>query len=202
MPKVPTRIMPAFTDDQALRLLHGIDRKTNVGLRNYAMILLLLDTGIRVSELVGLEMQDLHIHEGFFKVWGKGGKERIVPLGLTTQKVVWKYIRKHRPEPQLPTLDKVFLSRSGLPISTQWVYKIMARASRKAGIRGVRAGPHTCRHTFARNFLANGGGLLTLQGILGHSSLEVVKLYVHLRTDDLVLQQRRYSPVDAMRLGT
>lgn len=142
MPKVPSRVMPAFTDTQVSKLLAGIDRRTHLGVRNYTMILLLLDTGIRVSELVGLNMPDLHLHEGYFKVRAKGNKERIVPMGVTARQALWRYVRKHRPQPALPTARQVFPSRSGMPISGQWVYKIVATACRTAGIRGVRRSPY------------------------------------------------------------
>ena len=108
-------------------------------------------------------------------------------------------MHRYRPAPALPGIDRVFLTRTGYPLRPDYVYKIISQACREAAIQGKRLGPHTCRHTFARNFLLNGGDLLTLQRILGHSSLEVVKLYVNLDTKDLLAQQWKYSPVDTLK---
>jgi integrase/recombinase XerD len=163
------------------------------------MALLLLDTGLRVSELVGLRVSDTHLEVECIKLLDKGSKERIVPLGQSSRRVLATYIRRHRPEPALPGIDQVFLARAGYPMKPDYVYKILARACREVGISGKRLGPHTCRHTSARSFLINGGDVLTLQRILGHSSLEVVKLYANLDMNDLLAQQRKYSPMDTLK---
>jgi len=198
-PTVPSLIMPFFTDGEVARLLDAIKKPTPTGKRNHTMVLILLDTGVRVSELVNLQMNNLYLEQGYFKVLGKGSKERIVPLGRSSRRALVQYVHKYRPAPALPGIDRVFLTRSGYPLRPDYVYKIVSRGCRKVGIQGKRLGPHTCRHTFARNFLLNGGDLLTLQRILGHSSLEVVKLYVNLDTNDLLSQQWKYSPVDTLR---
>lgn len=198
-PKVPSLAMPFFTNEEVVRLLEAIKRSTPTGKRNHTMALILLDTGVRVSELVNLEMKDLHLQQGYFKTIGKGSRERMVPLGRKSRRTLVDYVRKHRPLPALSGLDRVFLTRKGYPLRPDYVYKIISGACKEAGIRGKRLGPHTCRHTFARNFLLNGGDLITLQRILGHSSLEVVKLYVHLDTTALLAQQEKYSPMDALK---
>ncbi len=154
---------------------------------------------MRVSELVHLKMADLHLDQGLFKVMGKGSKERIVPMGQSSRRVLLDYIRKHRPEPALPAIDEVFLTEAGYPMKPDNVYKILAAACRAVDTSGKRLGPHTCRHTFARAFLVAGGDLLSLQRILGHTSLEVVRLYVNLDANDLLAQQRKYSPMDTLR---
>jgi len=199
-PKAPKLTMPFFTEEEMQRLLKAAKGKGPINHRNYTIILVLLDTGIRVSELTSLRMQDLYLTEGYFKVFGKGGKERIVPMGRTCRLALFRYVHKFRPQPALASIDNVFLTRDGRPLRADYVYKIVADACRKAGIQGKRIGPHTCRHTFAHHFLMNGGDLLTLQRILGHSSLEVVKLYVNLDTKDLLSQQRKYSPVDTLQV--
>jgi len=198
-PKVPKLAMPFFSEEEVQRLLKAAKGKGPVSQRNYAIILMLLDTGIRVSELTGLRMRDLYLAEGYFKVFGKGGKERIVPMGRTCRLALSRYVHKFRPRPALASIDNVFLTRDGRPLRADYVYKIVVNACQRAGIEGKRRGPHTCRHTFAHQFLMNGGDLLTLQRILGHSSLEVVKLYVDLNTNDLLSQQRKYSPIDTLQ---
>ncbi len=200
-PKVPKLVMPSFTKQEVQRLLRAAKGKGAISQRNHTMIEVLLDTGIRVTELTSLRLHDLHLAEGYFKVFGKGGKERIVPMGRTCRLALSRYLHKFRPQPALATIDNVFLTRDGRPLKADYVYKIVADACERAGIQGKRKGPHTCRHTFARHFLMNGGDLLTLQRILGHSSLEVVKLYVDLDTSDLLSQQRKYSPLDTLAVG-
>lgn len=153
---------------------------------------------MRASELIGVRMCEPHLEQGYLKVFGKGGKERIVPMGYECQRTLLRYIRRFRPEPALPSIDRVFLTQDGRPLQIHWLYKVVSRACKKVGIEGKRLGPHTCRHTFARNFLMNGGDLLTLQHILGHSSLDMVRRYVNLDTKDLVSQQRRFSPIDML----
>ncbi len=198
-PKVPALAMPFFTDEEIERLLKAAKKPGYAGKRNHTMLLVLLDTGIRVSELVNLQINDLYLEAGYFKVFGKGSKERIVPQGKSSRKALAEYVRRHRPAHALAGGDAVFLTHSGYPLTPDYVYKIVSRACREADIQAKRLGPHTCRHTFARNFLLNGGDLLTLQRILGHSSLEVVKLYVRLDTRDLLAQQWKYSPMDTLR---
>lgn len=95
--------------------------------------------------------------------------------------------------------DAVFLTGSGYPLTSNYVYKIVSQACPEAGIQAKRLGPHTCRHTLARTFLLDGGDLLTLQRIPGHSSLQALKLYVRLDTRDPLTQQRKPSPMDTLR---
>lgn len=198
MPKIPKLMMPCFMKDEARRLLDPASYNGQFAVRNRTIVMLLLDTGIRLSELTRLRMRDLHLEEGWFKVNGKGSRERNVPMGHSCRTAMWRYVTKDRPEPAAPGIDNVFLNRSGRPLSGDWIYKIISDVCRKAGIQGKRLGPHTCRHTFAKSFLMNGGDLLTLQRILGHSSLEVVRMYVDLNVKDLIEQQRQFSPVDRL----
>jgi site-specific recombinase XerD len=197
-PQVPRLDMPFFTDEEIEQLLSVLKGPTAVRQRNYTMVVLLLDTGLRVSELVHMGMHGLYLAEGYFKVIGKGSKERSVPLGRNSRKALLTYINRYRPTPSLPSADYVFLTQDGDPLRADYVYKVISEACQKVGIEGKRLGPHTCRHTFARSFLMNGGDLLTLQRILGHTSLEVVRLYVNLQTEDLLAQQSKYSPMDGL----
>lgn len=196
VPKAPSLVMRSFSDEEVSALLDAIDLARPTGPRDRAILVSLLDTGIRASELVGLRLCDLHLHEGWFKVLGKGGKERLIPMGYGCQRVLGRYVRRFRPQPMVPTINQVFLTRDGRLLTPHRLYEIVSGVCKRAGIQGKRLGPHTCRHTFARKFLMNGGDLLTLQRILGHSSLDVVKLYVALTTDDILSRQRRFSPMD------
>ncbi len=200
IPKAPKAILQTFSEDQIRRLLRAINQRSTVGFRNYCIIPVFPDTGIRLSELVTLELPHLHLDQAYFKVLGKGAKERIVPIGAHVQKALWKYIHHHRPEPFHPNIQNAFLTRDGRALSPSSVYQRISDYGEKAGLKGVRCSPHTFRHTFAKNFLLNGGNVFTLQKILGHSSLEVVRIYINLASDDVQVQHRKASPVDWLKL--
>lgn len=200
IPKAPRTIVPTFNESQVRRLLSVIDRGRPIGFRDYCIVLTLLDTGIRSSELVGLELADLDLEEGHFRVMGKGSKERRVPIGASLQKALWKYANRYRPEPVHPNVAALFLTCHGRAISAKTVYCRLRNYGEKADLQGVRCSAHTFRHTFAKNFLLNGGDVFTQQKILGHSSLAVVRMCVELASEDVQIQHRRYSPVDWMKL--
>jgi len=200
IPRAPQTIVETLSDSQIKRLLSIVDFKSPKGFRDYCIILVLLDTGVRLSELVNLQIKDLDLERGVFKVMGKGARERLVPFGAKVQTTLWKYLHKFRPEPLHPNIGNVFLRSDGRPLSCDQVYRLVRNYGREAGVDGVRCSPHTFRHTFAKKFLINGGDLFTLQKILGHSSLAVVRMYVELTSEDVQIQHRRYSPVDWTKL--
>ena len=200
IPKAPKVIVETLTESQVRKFLAVINRKSGEGFRNYCIALVLLDTGIRLSELANLMLSDVHLDQAYFKVMGKGAKERVVPIGANVQKASWKYIHQRRPEPIHPNITNLFLTRDGRALKGDGVYRMVRKYGGRAELKGVRCSPHTFRHTFAKNFLLNGGDVFTLQKILGHSSLEVVRMYVELASEDVQIQHRRHSPVDRMRL--
>ena len=163
------------------------------------MLLLMLDCGLRVSELINIDLEDINLAEGYIKIRaGKGGKERLVPIGSFVQKMIWKYINHSRPQPITDKITRLFLSGDGLPLTRSGVQQMLRRCGKKANISGVRCSPHTLRHTFAKTYLINGGDIFSLQRILGHSSLASVRTYLNLFAADLKNQHRRFSPVDNM----
>lgn len=165
-------------------------------------MLLLLDTMIRVSELTGCHVEDLNLEGRYLKVWGKGSKERIVPLGRTVQKALWKYITFYRPQPYMPRRDMLFLTADGRPMTKNRVEAILKAYGKRAGLRGVRVSPHTFRHTGAVLFLRNGGDVFSLQRIMGHSTLEVLRGYVNLSQGDLNRVHANASPLDNLEITT
>ena len=199
--KPPYKVVPTFSEAQIRSLLGVMGKSTSVGIRDRAMVLVLLDTGIRVTELVNLNLEDVDLQGGMLKVLGKGAKERLVPIGVKVQRSLWKYINQSRPEPALRK-NCLFLTRQGLPLNRRHVDTLFKRYGVKAGIEGVRCSPHTFRHTFSITFVRNGGDVFSLQRILGHSSLDKVRLYVNLAQADIKTAHRRYSPADNMNLGS
>jgi len=170
LPKPAKKVMPTFSDPQILQLLSVIDTSTPEGYRNHGMILTLLDTALRVSELTGVKMDDLWLEEGLLKVMGKGGKERHVPIGAEVQRILWHYINRYRPQPLNPNFDFLFLTRDGRKLTKGRIEIMISGYGEKACIKGVRVSPHTLRHTGAVRFLRNGGDVFSLQRLLGHTS--------------------------------
>jgi integrase/recombinase XerD len=145
-------------------------------------------------------MGDTDIEGRCLKVRGKGSKERLVPFGRTVQKTLWKYISLYRSEPNVPRNDMLFLTADGRPMIKNRVETIINRYGQRAGIKGVRVSPHTFRHTGAVAFLRNGGDLFTLQRIMGHSSLEVLRGYINLGQMDVNRIHEAASPLDNLGL--
>ncbi len=139
--------------------------------------MLLLDTGLRIVELVNLKMDDVHMDEGYLKVMGKGRKERIVPVGEFVKMRLCHYINNIRPEHVGSGNDRLFLSRGGKPVTVNTIKLIFTRLAKSSGVN--RLHPHLCRHTFAINYLLNGGDIFSLEDILGHTTLDMVSHYLH-----------------------
>ena len=196
IPMPPLKVIPTFSDSQIEQLLRAINTKTAVGYRNFAVILTLLDTGLRISELCSLKMEKLWLEDGIAKVLGKGNKERMVPIGKQLQRVLWHYIDRCRPEPNTTNNDFVFLTQAGRPLTTRRVQKMMTDYGQKAKLTGIRCSPHTLRHTAAISFLRNGGDVFSLQRMLGHASLEMTRRYCELADIDVKRAHSMASPVD------
>lgn len=201
IPRPPHKVVPTFSEAEIRTILGTLDTSAPEGFRGWTIILVLLDTGLRVSELAGLKVEDVKLDEGMLKVTGKGAKERMVPIGAKVQRAIWKYVERYRPEPASPSRAGLFLTRRGDPLTKGRVETLLRHYGQKAGLQGVRCSPHTFRHTFAITYLRNGGDVFSLQRILGHSSLDVVRVYVNLAQTDVKAAHRRYSPADNMELG-
>jgi integrase/recombinase XerD len=197
VPKAEVKVITTFTEVQLQSLFSLCLSSNGHSIRNMVILLLLLDCGLRVSELVGIELNDLNLTDGVIKIRkAKGNRERYVPVGSTVQKTLWKYINTSRPESFSPKINNLILNDNGLPLTKNGVQQILRRYGRKAGFSGVRCSPHTLRHTFARNYLLNGGDIFSLQKILGHTSLASVRMYLNLFANDIKTQHTRFSPVD------
>jgi integrase/recombinase XerD len=163
--------------------------------RNRAILLLLLDTGLRASELIHIRLEDLDMKANKIKILGKGNKERSVPISSRTAQALWRYIAQRaerRPG------DAVFITSSGAPLTRRDLYHRLNDIGKRAGVQDVH--PHRFRHTFAILYLRNGGDVYTLQAILGHTTLEMVRHYARIAQTDIETVHRRASPVDNMRL--
>jgi len=196
-PKVPETIVEVLSADEIKRLLAAEPPNTFRGSRNYSMLVLALDSGLRLSELTSLERRRLDLDQGLLTTMGKGQKERVVPFGLTTGRALGRYLHHFRPEPALPMFDNVFLRENGWPLGKDALQMLAKRLAKRTGI--VRFHRRLLRHTFAVNYLINGGDAFSLQRILGHTTLEMVRRYMHLADVHIHAQHRRYSPMDVMQ---
>ncbi len=196
-PRAPVTLVDILTEDEITSILNCLDADTASGCRDTAMVVVFLDCGIRLSELANLKFRDAHVDEGYLKVMGKGAKERIVPIGNAAQKVLQRYIYHFRPEPLRE--ENVFLTLDGLPLSANAIKLIAARLAGRSGVERLHV--HLFRHTFATNYLINGGDVFSLQQILGHTTLEMVRRYVTLASAHVRVQHRRFSPMDRMNAG-
>jgi integrase/recombinase XerD len=202
IPPPPKKVIPAFSRRQIEQLLSVIDTKTPVGYRNFAMILILLDTGLRISELCALTMDKLFLEDGIAQVIGKGNKERMIPIGKQVQRILWHYIECCRPNPANINYNFLFLSDDGRPLNRRRMESVMTHYGEKAKLIGVRCSPHTLRHTAAISFLRNGGDLFSLQRLLGHNSLEMTRRYCEVADADVKRAHGLASPVDNLDLDS
>jgi integrase/recombinase XerD len=163
-------------------------------MRDRALLELAYATGARVSELVGVKLQDLLYEEGLVRLFGKGAKERIVPIGRRALGAVALYAREVR-----PSLDRgkgrgvLFLNARGTPLSRVGAWGIIKQAARRAGL-AKRVTPHTLRHTFATHLLEGGADLRAVQEMLGHADLATTQLYTHVDRDYLRTVHKRFHP--------
>jgi len=198
-PKVPKKIVSTLSDEEIRSILSACNLKEPCDMRNQAIFMILLDTGLRIGELVNLKMDDVNVNEGLLKVMGKGQKERIVPIGSNAQRALQKYLFRYRPAPAHKGIENVLLSVHGRPLTENSMKLMFARLAKRSGVRRLHA--HLCRHTFATRFLTNGGDVFALQQILGHSTLEMVRRYANLTSNHIVMQHHRCSPLDRLDLG-
>lgn len=194
--KAEKLMIQTLTKEQVAALLEQPDRKTFTGIRDYTMMVVLFETGMRISELCRLKLEDLFFKEQEILIMkGKGGKARRVPFQQTCAKIVRKYLDLRG---DLET-DMLFVNISNEGISTRALQDKMQDYGKAAGIQGVRVSPHTFRHTMAKFYILNGGDPFTLRRILGHSTLDMVEYYVELFSSDIKQQHKKFSPVENLR---
>jgi integrase/recombinase XerD len=198
-PQLPKKVKPTLTPEQVEKLLAACDTGTRAGFRDYVMLLVLLDTGMRVSELCGLRLSD--VYPRYVRVDGKGQKQREIGLHPDVSKLLWKYIHKHRAVFRVQS-DYVFVGEKG-PLTVSGVETIFDNLARRSGIVGVPITPHVLRHTFSKRYLKNGGDLFKLSRELGHSSVQVTgNIYLSdFKSEDAREVHDRYSPIGDVTIG-
>ncbi|MEZ7210617.1 site-specific tyrosine recombinase XerD [Pantoea ananatis] len=194
-PKLPQRLPKDLSEAQVDRLLQAPDVNVPLELRDKAMLELLYATGLRVSELVGLTLNDVSLRQGVVRVIGKGNKERLVPLG--EEAVHWlEYYMEHG-RPWLlngQTLDVFFPSNRAQQMTRQTFWHRIKHYAMLAGIDSEKLSPHVLRHAFATHLLNHGADLRVVQMLLGHSDLSTTQIYTHVATERLRLLHQQHHP--------
>lgn len=184
-PRVPKLLPRPLSVQQMGALLSGFPEGDVAGIRDRAILETLYGAGLRVSELVGLDVDDVDLDEGSVRVVGKGNKERIVPLGRYGVSALGAYLRRSRPGlARSSSGSALFLNRLGGRLTRQGTSLVLTRAARRAGL-GVRVTPHTLRHSFATHLLDGGADVRVVQELLGHASLATTQIYTLVTADRL-----------------
>jgi len=179
-PKLEQRLPKVLNTEEVEKLLSQPDITTPLGLRDKSMLELLYATGMRVSELISLSVEDVNLETGFLRCMGKGSKERIIPVGS----IALEYLKEYLSSVRKQLLNgkeskKLFFNRQGNPMTRQGFWKIIKKYSKQAGIY-KKITPHTLRHSFATHLLENGADLRAVQEMLGHADISTTQRYTHL----------------------
>ena len=180
MPKLEQKLPEVLSVSEVDKLISIPEEGKPQGKRDIALLELLYGTGMRVSELIGLNMDDVHISMGFVRVFGKGGKERIIPLGGGAVKACSAYIKDARPTfvANKTSTDAFFVNMRGTRLTRQGCWKILKGYAVKAGIHKEMT-PHILRHSFATHLIENGADIRAVQEMLGHADISTTQIYTH-----------------------
>jgi integrase/recombinase XerD len=192
--RTPARFPKALSEAQVEALLAAPEVDTPLGLRDRAMLELLYATGLRVSELVGLRLIELSLNEGLVRVFGKGSKERIVPMGEEARDWIERYLAHARPSLSKGRgSDAVFVTQRASSMSRQMFWRLIKRYALAAGINAPLS-PHGLRHAFATHLLNHGADLRVVQLLLGHADISTTQIYTHVARERLKTVHARHHP--------
>jgi integrase/recombinase XerD len=196
LPKSRRSLPDTLSIDEMLAILEQPDISTKAGIRDRAMLELLYACGLRVSELCGIKQRDMLLEQEVIRVFGKGSKERIVPIGSSALEWVGMYqmeVRPHFMKSGISTNDILFLNQRGTGISRMSVWNIVSKATQDAGVE-KHVHPHTFRHSFATHLLEGGADLRALQEMLGHSDISTTQIYTHIDREFIRQVHKTYHP--------
>lgn len=198
LPKRARKLPEVLDPDEVIMILDAPDRNDPGGIRDAAILELLYGTGMRVSELIGLQQDALFFEIGFIRVTGKGDKERLVPAGEPARRALEHYLEEARPlllesVKTVRSRNRLFLNRRGGPLSRVSVWNIVKKYAGQAGIR-KNVYPHIFRHSFATHLLEGGADLRAVQEMLGHSSINTTEIYTHVDRSLLHQIHREFHP--------
>ena len=194
-PTLGRHLPEVLTYEEIQKMIDSIDLSQPNGHRNKAMIEVMYGCGLRVSELINLQISDIYKEDGFLRVFGKGSKERLVPIGDSSLKILFQYIDGARLHTNVKPkfTDTVFLNSRGTGLTRQMVFLIVKDLAEKNGI-AKSISPHTFRHSFATHLLEGGANLLAVQQMLGHASVSTTEIYTHISDELLRDTLTQYHP--------
>lgn len=196
-PKVEKKVMRTFTAAEISKLLNAFDRTTYFGMRNYVIMAMFFSTGMRKRELINLTLADLNITSDLIRIDGKGQKERLAPVSRTLRRALKQYIRMRSEFLKDETCDWLFITpRAERKMTDSCLNMLFAKLKKELKLVGEKISSHTWRHTFAKNYLLNGGDIFSLQEILGHADIETTKIYLNLNEKEIKMQHAKYNPLD------
>jgi integrase/recombinase XerD len=194
-PSAPERFPKTLTERQVEALLAAPDTDTPLGLRDRAMLELLYATGLRVSELVGLKLYELSLDMGVVRVFGKGSKERLVPLGQVAQEWIERFLAQGRPVLLAGrACDPVFVTARARGMTRQMFWNLVKRYALRADIDPARISPHVLRHAFATHLINHGADLRVVQLLLGHADISTTQVYTHVARERLKQLHAAHHP--------
>ena len=195
MPKLAKRLPQSLSIEEVERLVEAPEAKKPLGLRDKAMLETLYATGMRVSELVSVKLNDLNLQTGYIVTYGKGSKERIVPIGETAIAYITGYINSARPVLlKGRSSEHLFITARGKRLTRQTFWVIIKKYALLAGIPSNKAKPHTIRHSFATHLLERGADLRSIQTMLGHADISTTQIYTHVRAERLKSIHKKSHP--------
>lgn len=198
-PKVSNRMIYCFNKEEMNQILNSFDKHSFIGYRNFAITAMLFGTGIRKSELIGMTLADFNLEFDMVRIYGKGDKERVVPIGQSLRRILKKYQlmrSQYINDNQANNIYQFWISKACKPLTVSGVDYIFKNLKESKSDWSTRVSAHTLRHTFAVSYTRNGGDVFTLQKILGHSDISVTKIYTEMNTGDFKKQADRYNPLD------
>jgi len=195
MPTIEQKLPNILSIEEIEALLMAPNRSKPQGVRDVAMLELLYGSGMRISELIALDLSDIHLTMGFVRVFGKGGKERIIPLGKSALSALNHYLNSARGQLQgkYPKTDAFFINQRGKRLTRQGCWKLMKEHALKAGIQHELT-PHTLRHSFATHLVENGADLRAVQEMLGHADISTTQIYTHISKTRLSEVYKQFHP--------
>jgi integrase/recombinase XerD len=194
LPKRGLKLPEVLSVDEVRRLLEAPDCQKPNGIRDAAMLELSYASGLRISELVNLKLYDVNLEAGYVRVFGKGSKERVVPIGRHAREKIETYLAAARPQMVKTAVSAfIFVARAGRPITRQGFWKLVKQYARKAGIQ-KKVTPHMLRHSFATHLLEGGADLRAVQMMLGHMDISTTQIYTHVARDHLKKAHSKFHP--------
>ncbi|MEE8638535.1 MAG: site-specific tyrosine recombinase XerD [Candidatus Margulisiibacteriota bacterium] len=193
LPKKAKRLPKALSISETIKLVSAPREKNHISLRDAALLELLYATGMRASEAIGLDISDINFEVSFVKCFGKGSKERIVPVNKVAMKAIRKYLEKGKPKFPGKEKDALFLDKNGKRLTRQGLWLVLKKYVKMSGVK-EKTSPHTLRHSFATHLLEKGADLRSVQEMLGHADISTTQIYTSVSRERLKRMYKKAHP--------